>query len=73
MKICIIATLDGLVDKLDARARVMVYEGANNPIFNGCVYELLNDNNEFMSANGSRKVEGLTITCGYVNILLEEV
>lgn len=72
MKVYILANLEDLVDRLDARARVMIFEGTNNPIFNGMVYELLNDDNATMKANGRRAVKGLTITCGYVNILIEE-
>ena len=69
------ATLGDLIDRLDARALITVYEGDNNPVFNGHVYELLNSNNtdfHYLAKYGKRKVIGLNITIGYVNILIEE-
>lgn len=69
------ATLGDLVDRLDARALITVYEGENNPVFNGRVYELLNSDNtdfHYLAKYGKRKVIGLNLTPGYVNILIEE-
>ena len=64
------ATLADLIYKLDARALITVYVGENNPVFNGRVYELWNSDNT--AKYGNRKVIGLNITVGYVNILIEE-
>lgn len=68
-------TLENLLNVMDARANVSIFVGSeesNTSVKYLKVYNFLSES-ELMSKYGSRKVIGLSVTCGVTSILIEEV